>query len=1074
MNLFPGKIKLLLSDAYWNDYHLTLTLSEASELIISDDVHVLQILPCSELKIKDNSLIGAVQNNSGAIAIAWHCELIVLEAIELYGKLPRWQLNYRDSLPTNSQSIFWLNEKQICFNSIDGKVLIYDISQNRIVWELSVGHAFTGSCPGYERMLSYSPGKSSNILVFYPLIGAQRKFKERPVEYSTNSHFITQAYFLTSILLVAQTEEACFVWDVSTSKLILSMPLISGIAPILLRLGERTAIIRNNNQQCCLSLIGDVPSVEQEELTEHLFQSPGLRLSASGQRFYINDDGTLKIFSLLEKEMVSRGFIGGASPSPFPELDTAGNLILAGLTLLNMDGSIMLDLNKKTDLRAVELSHLIDSERLVMLEAGSSGKRLVYYELNGKTWSQSAEGEFCALGSCCTDKEETIYLIQKDGLCKFYDFKGVLFETKSLPECSIDQASLTNGMLLLSVSNRLELWDLNLLPNGIVWSVPFKKSDSGVMALSADCRHVCAALNDNEGSSIYYWDTKKPLCRKVVTFRDGAVKAMSWSPSMNCIAILFDDKIKIFAVTSSLCGFMKEITAAKHESNKATSLAPPLARIFGGESSLRWKGDSRGVVLFNGRHIVVAEMEALISTNIENVNMASTSTENNVLVKLCRNLSEPLPIYHPSILLLCLAALQPNLVLFIFQRLTTVVRLSDTSSSEGIVYLSLFLDLEVLPPDYDETKNFDCERKTSLLELLKKYRIYGLTSEDQDRLSALVSISDSFEKLDAFGSYALASFKISGKGPSSAAAWVYAGKSITKLQLLELVQEQAHAGESLTRFPVWLDRDQLSNSMDKYARKCFAEKRDPTLVALYYLAQHNLSGLKALWRISSGHPEKDKTLKLLNQDFHEPRWRTAAHKNAYALLSKRRPEYAAAFFLLGDSVKDCCQVCVDRLDDLELAIAVARIYDASDRSGLSYLRSRYFSTSLDDKKDYCNARWTQVWLDLMLDMKAVVLENILEFSDIDPIAIFVYDWLGGTISSDVRSKLSDIFEAAGIPKVLGAHFIKSLGRPRVEQSSEGSNFAHRIDSGNLENSTRQLIKPPENLQLEPDMSVFGF
>ena len=72
--------------------------------------------------------------------------------------------------------------------------------------------------------------------------------------------------------------------------------------------------------------------------------------------------------------------------------------------------------------------------------------------------------------------------------------------------------------------------------------------------------------------------------------------------------------------------------------------------------------------------------------------------------------------------------------------------------------------------------------------------------------------------------------------------------------------------------------------------------------------------------------EQASTSRLLKNNFIDPRWKTAALKNAYALLSKRRFEYAAAFFLLADHLQDAINVCAHQLEDLQLAITVARVY----------------------------------------------------------------------------------------------------------------------------------------------------
>ena len=47
-------------------------------------------------------------------------------------------------------------------------------------------------------------------------------------------------------------------------------------------------------------------------------------------------------------------------------------------------------------------------------------------------------------------------------------------------------------------------------------------------------------------------------------------------------------------------------------------------------------------------------------------------------------------------------------------------------------------------------------------------------------------------------------------------------------------------------------------------------------------------------------------------------------------LTLRRVAYAAAFFMLADSLKDCVAVCLRQLGDFQLAIAIARIYEGDD------------------------------------------------------------------------------------------------------------------------------------------------
>lgn len=47
-------------------------------------------------------------------------------------------------------------------------------------------------------------------------------------------------------------------------------------------------------------------------------------------------------------------------------------------------------------------------------------------------------------------------------------------------------------------------------------------------------------------------------------------------------------------------------------------------------------------------------------------------------------------------------------------------------------------------------------------------------------------------------------------------------------------------------------------------------------------------------------------------------------------LTQKMLEYAAAFFILGDSLKDAVNVCLRHLDDIQLAVALARVIEGRD------------------------------------------------------------------------------------------------------------------------------------------------
>ncbi|KAI0721213.1 RAVE protein 1 C terminal-domain-containing protein [Cerioporus squamosus] len=132
---------------------------------------------------------------------------------------------------------------------------------------------------------------------------------------------------------------------------------------------------------------------------------------------------------------------------------------------------------------------------------------------------------------------------------------------------------------------------------------------------------------------------------------------------------------------------------------------------------------------------------------------------------------------------------------------------------------------------------------------------------------------------------------------------------------------------------VWMRAgDAMRAHMEVVARNEYmaGDNRDPTACSLFYFALGKVKLVHGLWRQAAWHKEQQVMLKFLNNNFNEPRWRTAAQKNAFALLSKRRFEYAAAFFLLGGGLKDAVSVCIRNLGDWQLAVAIARVVEGDD------------------------------------------------------------------------------------------------------------------------------------------------
>ncbi|KAL8750180.1 MAG: hypothetical protein Q9184_006515 [Pyrenodesmia sp. 2 TL-2023] len=119
--------------------------------------------------------------------------------------------------------------------------------------------------------------------------------------------------------------------------------------------------------------------------------------------------------------------------------------------------------------------------------------------------------------------------------------------------------------------------------------------------------------------------------------------------------------------------------------------------------------------------------------------------------------------------------------------------------------------------------------------------------------------------------------------------------------------------------------------------------------------------------------EQASTQRLLSNNFQEPRWKTAALKNAYALLGKRRFEYAASFFLLAGNLQDAVNVCVHQLQDLQLAITVARVYEGDD--GLVFrmlLENKVLPLAASEGN-----RWLATWAFWMLGRRDMAVRSLI-------------------------------------------------------------------------------------------------
>ncbi|WOO80078.1 Regulator of V-ATPase in vacuolar membrane protein 1 [Vanrija pseudolonga] len=178
---------------------------------------------------------------------------------------------------------------------------------------------------------------------------------------------------------------------------------------------------------------------------------------------------------------------------------------------------------------------------------------------------------------------------------------------------------------------------------------------------------------------------------------------------------------------------------------------------------------------------------------------------------------------------------------------------------------------------------------------------------------------------------------------------------------------------------LWLkSTDAIRSQMEVVARNRFMAgdggDRDPIACSLIFFALGKKQVVHGLWRQAPGHKEQSMMMKFLANDFTLDRWKTAAAKNAYALLSKQRYEYAAAFFMLAGKPKDAITVCLRQLNDWQLAVALARCIEGA--SGGELLRWVLLDTVLPIAYKGGH-RWLASWALWMLNRRDLAVRVLI-------------------------------------------------------------------------------------------------
>lgn len=412
----------------------------------------------------------------------------------------------------------------------------------------------------------------------------------------------------------------------------------------------------------------------------------------------------------------------------------------------------------------------------------------------------------------------------------------------------------------------------------------------------------------------------------------------------------------------------------------------------------------------------------------------SGGTKTHDLVQLVAQLNCNLPIYHPTLLeqLLFNASFPVvnNILFALDQQLKFYVEGDDIDHCLNLDPRSLSRSNKALSAngtngyssafdhDTDQPRPFDEATRDSLLSSLSRISLPHLSTTSHQHLTNIVRtvflLSTQSSALDAPALLYLAHFHLRSQAtktnptdqshpPLPFAPATIALHTTTPDALLAHIHPDSllpWSAASASAIPFWAPLPSLITLFTSIARAEYqaSPSRDPTACALFYLALNQKSTLQGLWRLAVGHKERTVTMKFLANDFREERWRSAARKNAYALMGKGRALYAASWFVLGGALEEAVSVLLERVGDLALAVAVARIAGAPHV--LDPLLDRVAGTARRERDP-----WKEAWAQAMRGRRADVLDVLAAAENGAPWRAGAYSTLRSAVQVETQGRV---------------------------------------------------------------------
>lgn len=691
------------------------------------------------------------------------------------------------------------------------------------------------------------------------------------------------------------------------------------------------------------------------------------------------------------------------------------------------------------------------------------------------------------------------------GASELPDLQGKVFKAASVDPVqtkvdSSEQDRIENGLITVTETNWTQCWCLVLADNKVTCNETARFHLDGEdpvvrMQMSSNKRLAIA-----QRQRLRVFDSRHHIIDMDERIGDGeAIKDLDWtttSTEANLLGVGFSHKVVIYC--QQRYDYSKELDAWMPI--RVIDISPYTPHEIGDSV---WLKDGTFVIgagnqlFIQDCHVDMKDEKMRRILQVRNTISAVESA--STIYDIAAVLNGPLALYHPQFLIQAIYVDRLDVVARVLVQLLHHLKFGEVDSLLGLD------PLDLLEHKTDAIAGFTPKVAEDIEALLQKVSLPYLTRHQQVTLLGVIQsldmILNNLHGIDVFGIKFLLGHRLflthkASQSTMTMRDFVWASLSSSKAVLLHETLKLDSLNWELMRnvgIPYWVDRSVLVDLTENLARQVYASTRDPVLTSLYHLALRKKSVLQGLWRVAAGHPEQQKTIKLLNHDYAEARWKTAALKNAYALLSKRRYEYAAALFLLGDSLNDACNVLVRNVKDVALAVLVARVYDGDDGPGMQNLVDRHLLTISQETND----RWMASWANQEVGRKTKAVQSIM-FVDLvaestkvvrqmeDPVLTVLYKTLRTNVAISTRSELDFLQKAAFIYTRMGCELI-ALDMARnwqfVDEALESSRVAEveeivATETPEVEKEADVVAsakpEPPPQAMAEPDMSAFEF